>query len=129
LFQTDGELERLDDFRHEVALAVRTTEGIVLFSGCSHHGILNILGTVSHIFKDEKIIATIGGTHLLDSDWYSKFETETEIAEMANAIVLKYPAMKLITGHCTGLQAQQLLSTVLLSRFELFHSGATYMIK
>lgn len=129
LFQTDGVLERLDDFRHEIALAVRTTEGIVLFSGCSHHGILNILGTVSQIFKGEKIIATIGGTHLLDSDWYSEFETETEIAELANTIVLNYPAMKLITGHCTGIQAQQLFSKVLLNRFELFHSGAIFMVK
>ena len=126
LFQTDGGVERLDDFSHEIALTVRTSEGIVLFSGCSHHGILNILGTASSIFNDEKIKATIGGIHLLDSDWYSEFETEEEITEMANTIVTKYPAMKLITGHCSGNQAQQLFSRILTNRFELFHSGATY---
>jgi 7,8-dihydropterin-6-yl-methyl-4-(beta-D-ribofuranosyl)aminobenzene 5'-phosphate synthase len=129
LFQTDGEVERLDDFRHEIALTVRTSEGIVLFSGCSHHGILNILETASQTYKTDEMIATIGGTHLLDSDWYSEFETEGEITEMANTIVTKYPAMKLITGHCTGNQAQQLFSTILTNRFELFHSGATYHFK
>jgi len=126
LFQTNGEVERADDFRHEVALAVKTTAGIVLFSGCSHHGILNILRAASQTFKQEKIIATIGGTHLLDNDWYSQFETMEEVTEMANAISSKYPDMQLITGHCTGHQAQQLFSSILDNRFELFYSGASY---
>jgi len=126
LFQTNGEMERADDFRHEMALAVKTTAGIVLFSGCSHHGILNILRAASQTFKLEKIIATIGGTHLLDNDWYSQFETTEEVTEMANTISLKYPDTKLITGHCTGNQAQQMFSSILGDRFELFHSGASY---
>jgi len=127
LFQTDGEVERNDDFRHEIALAVRVSEGIVLFSGCSHHGLLNILRAAAQTFKGENIIAAIGGTHLPDNDWYSEFETLEEIADMANAIVRQYPAMKLITGHCTGHQAQQLFSTILTHKFELFHSGASYI--
>jgi len=128
LFQTNGEVEREDDFRHEVALAVKTTAGIVLFSGCSHHGILNILRAASQTFMQEKIIATIGGTHLLDNDWYSQFETTEEVTEMANTISLKYPEMKLITGHCTGNQAKQLFASILDGRFELFHSGAIYQL-
>jgi len=126
LFQTDGEVERLDDFRHEIALAVKTGEGVVLFSGCSHHGILNILRTVSHTFKDEKIIASIGGTHLPDNDWNSEFETTDEISKIANTMSSQYPEMKLITGHCTGNQAKLLFSAILSNRFSLFHSGATY---
>lgn len=126
LFQSDGVVERNDDFRHELALAVRTTEGMVLLSGCSHHGILNVMSATSQIFKGENLIATIGGTHLLDSDWYSEFETEEDIANIANTINRQYPGMKLITGHCTGNQAQQQLSAILTNRFELFHSGASY---
>jgi 7,8-dihydropterin-6-yl-methyl-4-(beta-D-ribofuranosyl)aminobenzene 5'-phosphate synthase len=126
LFQTDGVVERHDDFRHELALAVRTIEGVVLFSGCSHHGILNILNAISQIFKGENLIATIGGTHLPDSDWYSEFETSEEIANIANTINGQYPRMKLITGHCTGKQAQQQFSSILADRFDLFHSGASY---
>jgi len=127
LFQTDGKVERKDDFRHEIALAVRVEDGVVLFSGCSHHGLLNILRAASQTFKDSQIIATIGGTHLLDSDWYSEFETQDEITGIANMLIGQYPAMKLISGHCTGIQAQQLFSTILTNRFELFHSGASYI--
>jgi 7,8-dihydropterin-6-yl-methyl-4-(beta-D-ribofuranosyl)aminobenzene 5'-phosphate synthase len=129
LFQTDGELEREDDFRHEIALAVRSAEGVTLFSGCSHHGLLNILLAASQIFEGEKIITTIGGTHLLDSDWYSKFETEDELFAMANTISIRHPDMKLITGHCTGHRAQKLFSAILANRFELFYSGAHYNIR
>jgi len=77
-------------------------------------------------FKGEKIIATIGGTHLLDSDWYSEFETEAELSGLAQTVSVDYPGMSLITGHCTGLQAQQIFSEILSGRFELFHSGSNY---
>jgi len=127
LFQSDGVVERHDDFRHELAMAVRTNEGVVLFSGCSHHGILNILRATSQIFKGENLIATIGGTHLLDNDWYSEFETPEEVSNIANTMSRKYPGMQLITGHCTGKQAQQYFSALLADRFELFHSGASYI--
>ncbi len=125
LFQTDGEVERTDDFRHEIALTVRCTEGLVLFSGCSHHGILNILRAASRSFEDEKIIATIGGMHLPDTDLYSKFETSEEITNIANTINRLYPGMRLFTGHCTGIQAQEQFSMIIPDRFYLFHSGAT----
>jgi len=126
LFQTDGVAERNDDFRHEIALAVRTAKGVVLFSGCSHHGILNILRAASLIFEGENMVASIGGTHLPDNDWYSEFETPSEIINIANSICRLYPAMKLISGHCTGLQAQQQFSMILADHFELFYSGASY---
>lgn len=126
LFQSDGLEERPDDFRHEIALAVRTGKGIVLFSGCSHHGILNVLNATSQVFKGETIIAAIGGTHLPDNDWYSEFERTEEITYIADTIVRQYPWMKLITGHCTGQQAQKQFSRVLSDHFELFHSGSRY---
>ena len=126
LFQSDELGERLDDFEHEIALTVRLPKGLVVFSGCSHHGVLNILRAATQTFKVEKIIATIGGTHLLDDDWYSEFETAEEISGMLATLVRQYPDMKVITGHCTGQKAQQLFSPALGDRFELFHSGATY---
>ena len=125
LFGSDENGEYPDDFRHEIALTVRVNEGIVLFSGCSHHGILNILRAASQIYKGEKLVATIGGTHLLDSDWFDHFETTDEISGLANTIAHLYPNMRLITGHCTGKLAKQQFSTILSDCFQLFHSGTT----
>ena len=126
LFKKDGGVESSDDFRHEIALAVRTREGVVLFSGCSHHGILNILRSASRIFEGEKIAAIIGGVHLPDNDWYSEFESVDEISCIADTMARQYPAVRLITGHCTGHQAQQQFSAILSNHFYLFHSGSTY---
>lgn len=126
LFGSDENGEYPDDFRHEIALTVRVKEGIVLFSGCSHHGILNILRAASQIYKEETLAATIGGTHLLDSDWNDHFETTDEISGMANTIAQQYPNMRLITGHCTGRLAKRQFSAILSDRFQLFNSGTTY---
>ena len=127
LFHSDGQVEKSDDLRHEISLCVRTNSGVVLFSGCSHMGILNILRAASLIYKAEKIIATIGGTHLLDNDWNSEFETAEQLIVMANTIAFNYPDMTLITGHCTGGQAKKVFSGILSDHFDIFHSGANYL--
>jgi 7,8-dihydropterin-6-yl-methyl-4-(beta-D-ribofuranosyl)aminobenzene 5'-phosphate synthase len=127
LFHSDGQVEQKDDLRHEIALSVRTKSGIVVFSGCSHLGILNILRAVSNTYQEEKIIAAIGGTHLIDNDWNSEFETIQQLSDMANTIAGNYPDMTLITGHCTGGQAKRVFSTILCDHFDVFYSGANYL--
>ena len=126
LFQSDEFGEKPDDFNHEVALTVKTSKGIVVFSGCSHHGLLNILHAATQNSKDEKVIAIIGGTHLLDSDDYSQFETTDEISGIVKEISLRHSEVKIITGHCTGVAAQQIFKESINHRFQLFHSGAAY---
>lgn len=126
LFQSDGFGEHPDDFNHEIALKVRTPNGIVVLSGCSHHGLLNILQAATQGTKVEKVAAIIGGTHLLDSDDYIQFETRDEISGIVNEILLRHPEIKIITGHCTGVTAQQIFKESINDRFQLFHSGAVY---
>ena len=127
LFHSDSDMEHPDDLRHEISLCVRTSCGIVLFSGCSHLGILNILRAASNTYKEQKIIAAIGGTHLLDNDWNSEFETTEQLTVIANTIADNYPDMTLITGHCTGRRAMQVFSTILSDHFDVFHSGSNYL--
>jgi 7,8-dihydropterin-6-yl-methyl-4-(beta-D-ribofuranosyl)aminobenzene 5'-phosphate synthase len=116
--------EQPDEFNHEVALAVNTAKGIVVFSGCSHNGVLNILEACSNYFNKSQIIACIGGTHLIDRDSFNVYESESEINAIGKSIVSRYPKMRLITGHCTGINAQKLLSKILGENFEIFYSGA-----
>jgi len=128
LFHCDRNGERPDDFNHEVALTVTTPKGIILFSGCSHHGLLNILRSSSQSLRGLQMIATIGGTHLLDSDDYTQFETSSEITHLLTSVAHQYPDMDIITGHCTGLAAQEIFSCLFHGRYHLFHSGAIYNI-
>lgn len=127
LLMVDSKGEQPDDLRHEMAIAVNTESGIVVFSGCSHNGILNILNSSSAYFGNEQISACIGGTHLIDSNSVNIYESDAEISEIGKTILRIYPGMQLITGHCTGLRAQKILSEILNGNFQLLHSGATFM--
>jgi 7,8-dihydropterin-6-yl-methyl-4-(beta-D-ribofuranosyl)aminobenzene 5'-phosphate synthase len=119
----DQDGEKPDKFRHEAAVVVKTPAGLVVFSGCSHSGILNILDACSDWFGKSTVIACIGGTHLPDKNLSNTYESEAGIKETGRLIKMHYPGMKLITGHCTGIDAQRYLSLVMGDRFQTFHSG------
>ena len=76
-----------EDFRHEQYLLAEENGKKILFSGCSHRGILN----VTHGFRPDVLI---GGFHL------SKHPLDETLAEYAKALDA-YPTVY-YTGHCTG---------------------------
>lgn len=76
-----------EDFRHEQYLLVEEKGKKILFSGCSHRGILNIM----HWFRPDVLI---GGFHL------SKFPLDDTLAGYAKALDA-YPTAY-YTCHCTG---------------------------
>lgn len=108
-----------DSFEHEVFLSITTTKGIVILSACSHHGILNTLSANG----SHNILAYIGGTHLLDSKEDKEYEKEENLKEIAHQIKSLYPSLHLISGHCTGKDAQRVFSEILKDKFSLFYSG------
>ncbi|MCX7985485.1 MAG: MBL fold metallo-hydrolase, partial [Bacteroidales bacterium] len=126
LVKVFGNHENPDDFDHELIVIVKLEEGIVVFSGCSHTGILNILQAVTSLCGNIPIIGCVGGTHLLDSDEINSYETESELAEIGRAILLNYPQMQLITGHCTGNVAKSIFQKILGHKFKTFYTGYSY---
>ena len=76
-----------DDFRHEQYLLAEENGKKILFSGCSHRGILNILDW----FRPQVLI---GGFHLM------KLAPGEELAPYAEA--LEACGADLFTCHCTG---------------------------
>ena len=57
-----------DQFRDEQICVIRTKHGLVVFTGCAHNGIMNILTTIAQRFPGESIYAMFGGTHLVQSE-------------------------------------------------------------
>lgn len=90
-----------DAFQHELAFVV---DG-VLFTGCAHNGILNILEAIK-----EPVKVSIGGFHLLDSHLSEHFETEEQLYELATYLMAHYPDTVFYTGHCTGDHCFQAMS-------------------
>lgn len=100
MFLKNGDKFVLDDFKDEVALAIDTPNGLVVMVGCSHPGIVNILGTI--IKKTGKnIYALIGGTHLMKED----DEKINKIIDYLKEIKIK----KIGACHCTGKQGETML--------------------
>lgn len=108
-----------DDFSHEFAICIDTPDGAIVISSCCHHGLLNTLEASGR----STIKVYIGGMHLIDSCNAVEFETETEIAGIASTTQRKYPGIKIITGHCTGMVAASMFKKVMTDNFHFFHTG------
>jgi 7,8-dihydropterin-6-yl-methyl-4-(beta-D-ribofuranosyl)aminobenzene 5'-phosphate synthase len=124
LFVEEGGTRRLDRFEHELVMVVREKEGLVVLTGCSHRGILNMVDAVSRQFRGVPIKAVFGGFHLigglpkLNTMAGSKREVEGIGEEM-----LKYPIEKVYTGHCTGPKAYRVLKGVMGDKLEYLPTG------
>lgn len=104
-----------DDFAHEQSFVINTPKGLVIFNSCSHGGPANILREVLQCEKGNKIYAYVGGFHL------SKFPDEDvlEFAEILKGLEIE----RIITGHCTGERACEILQEELGEKVEIMHAG------
>lgn len=73
------------------------SKGIVIFTGCSHAGLLNICSHAQEIFPDRPLYAVIGGLHLVSPN--------EDIIQETIAELHKFGLKVIIPGHCTGWRA------------------------
>lgn len=78
-----------EDFRHEQYLVVESAGQRVLFSGCSHRGVLNI----AEYFRADILV---GGFHYMRCTQH-----DSERLQEAARVLLSLPT-RYYTGHCTG---------------------------
>lgn len=96
-----------DDFKHEQYLVIEEKGQRIVFSGCSHKGILN----VSKWLQPNILI---GGFHFM------KIQDEGEL--LAAAEVLNKNNTEYYTCHCTGVQQYEYLKGVM-PRLKYLHCG------
>jgi 7,8-dihydropterin-6-yl-methyl-4-(beta-D-ribofuranosyl)aminobenzene 5'-phosphate synthase len=83
-----------------LAVNIRS-KGLVIFSSCSHAGIVNVLFAARDRFPNTPIYAVFGGLHLVG-------KLEQIIPETVSAIK-KFAPAQIIPAHCTGWRAQYAL--------------------
>jgi len=133
---TTGEVERVTDFE-EVGINLFTIDngevktdpmlddisivanikgkGLVIVTGCSHAGIVNITRQAIKLTDTEKIHGIIGGFHLIEA-------SESRIKKTAPALKEFNPDW-IYAGHCTGFRAQVELYNTFKDRFSPLHTG------
>jgi 7,8-dihydropterin-6-yl-methyl-4-(beta-D-ribofuranosyl)aminobenzene 5'-phosphate synthase len=106
-----------DNFEDEISLIIDSEKGLIIISGCSHRGMINILNSVKRFF-DKNIYAFIGGTHLIGS---SDFRLSQTVKKLNN-----FDLKILGACHCTGDKAMKLLSKEFKDSFVRIKTG-TYL--
>ena len=110
-----GPFRRPDDFSHEQTLVLEENGGLAVFSSCSHAGVENILAEVRAAFPQKPVRALIGGFHLHQTQ-------ADEVRRLGHA--LRDDGVKtVVTGHCTGQEAFDILREELGSKIQQMHSG------
>lgn len=106
-----------DTFRHEQYLMVREDDKRVLFSGCSHKGICNIM----HWFRPDVLV---GGFHFKFIDPQGEGGKKlADTAEFLNAFPAKY-----YTCHCTGAAQYAFMRQYMGEKLEYAACGDTFEI-
>lgn len=104
-FYLDRTAWRPDPLEDDLALWIRTGKGLVVCLGCAHSGVVNTLDYVARLNQGEKILAVIGGLHLVSAG-------EERLKKTADALrAWKLPVV--VACHCTGAAALEALKDTL----------------
>ncbi|WP_172561536.1 MBL fold metallo-hydrolase [Vibrio furnissii] len=117
-----------DRFDHELLLIIKESDGLVIFTGCAHSGVLNMVETAVELFPNTRIKAVVGGFHLVGLPIFNSIGGTKEEVKAVGRKLQSYPIDKLYTGHCTGMKAYRLLKGVLGDRLEHLPTGRSVVI-
>lgn len=109
-----------DLFMHEQNLLIRERNKVILFAGCAHNGMVNILKKAES-FVPAGIDYVIGGMHLMHA--YEEEEPQRQFCRMFAKKLLEKRA-QYYTGHCTGLKEYQLLHEEMGDRILYLSAGS-----
>jgi len=112
-----------DPFDHELVMVVREDDGMVVFSGCSHSGVPNMIEAAVERFPGIPIKAVIGGFHLIGLPYLNTMAGSRDQVEDLGRSILGFSPGKVYSAHCTGAKAYRVLRGVMGDTLEPFHTG------
>lgn len=114
-----------DDFRHEQNLLIEESGRLVLFAGCAHRGIVNILRRAEEV-AGKTPTHVFAGMHLVKSGMLSS-EEDTFIAKLASELQ-RYENTMFYTMHCTGEEQYLKLKSLMGRQIEYLSCGDSVTI-
>ena len=91
-----------DLVRDDMALVIKTDQGLVVITGCAHRGIINTLRHAQKLTGVEAIDTVVGGTHLIRA---TEEQIELTIVELKESGIQRLGAC-----HCTGFPTTAMLA-------------------
>ena len=120
-----GEDYPRDPFRHEQDLLVTENRKTVLFAGCAHSGIVNIINRAQEVLGRAPD-CVFAGFHL-----YNPSLGQPEPKTLVDAVgerLRGWQGTRYVTGHCTGGDAYAWLRETLGDRLDYMVTGTTFTI-
>ncbi len=109
-----------DLFTDEQILVINSNKGLIVFSGCSHLGIVNWLDRVQQNYPNVPIYALFAGMHLEKA---SEMQLNKTIEKLSQANISHiYPI------HCTGFMATAKIKEHFLDKCSILYTGDTVEI-
>ena len=102
----------VDSFSHEQILIVNEGSKTCCFTGCSHHGIENMVAAAQK-YASENEMTVVGGFHMYNPLTKGLSEKKATVIAVGQRLKANSKIGKIVTGHCTGNDAFGLLKTVL----------------
>ena len=121
--KVDGKLIQ-DEFNHEQNLIINENGEYVVFCGCAHSGVVNIVNAFIQNYRC-KPKAVAGGFHLY------RYCLDPEIIEETVKKTAEYflnSGIKYYTGHCTGIESYRVLKSYLGNNIEYLKTGMNISI-
>ena len=110
-----------DEFHHEQNLLLTADGKKILFCGCAHNGILNVMETLERKLGPTSLPdLVIGGFHLMKRTEFSEADN-AEVTEIANR--LKCYKAHFSTCHCTGLPVFNPMKEIMGNQLSYVRSG------
>lgn len=109
-----------DPLADDLALIIRSGEGLALITGCAHRGIINTVRRVQKLTGGDYIHTIVGGTHLLLSSQERIESTAAELQELG--------LLRLGVSHCTGFNASAALAREFGEVFFLNNAGTQLVL-
>lgn len=94
-------------------------KGVCVFTGCGHTGVVNATEHAKNLLNETKIHLIMGGFHLAGPAFTNRISPT--IADL-----LKINPTYIVTGHCTGRQAQTELTTTFSDRHIPYGVGTVF---
>ena len=114
-----------DEFHHEQNLLLTAGGKKILFCGCAHNGILNVMETLERKLGPTSLPdLVIGGFHLMKRTEFSEADT-AEVTEIANR--LRAYKAHFATCHCTGLPVFNQIKEIMGEQLSYVYSGDTLL--
>ena len=105
----------------EQSLIVKSNKGLVIITGCSHPGIVNIVRKVKELFPKEEIYLVLGGFHLFQA-------SDSELRDIINSFK-ELSVQKVAPCHCSGDRTRELFKQEYKHNFIENGVGKTIEIK